>query len=214
MKPYQWIPPREELERLANERVERLLGCGGWGCAFLLASGRVLKITSDVDEVAAVARINDLRLHGHQLSGIVRMHTGTAVIGETGFRDRPKAYGYIRDAIRPVPKNFSTGERRRRGRSHPDDERPKAIIDMLGSIAVDYYQARWPERDLRGEYSKWLGVLDDELPDVAESIRQMLLPRVVVGDLGAANLGYTESNRVVLYDFQFLRYNGFRARYG
>lgn len=64
VKLYGWVPPPPELEAWAGEQIAGVLGCGAWGCALRLADDRVLKVTRDDDEVAAISAVEDARAAG------------------------------------------------------------------------------------------------------------------------------------------------------
>jgi hypothetical protein len=105
--------PFHELVDVAQQTfgVEAMavLGCGQMGCAYLLADGRVLKITSDWQEVA-LARLLRNPSPGIE-KGIARVESDVVQVADVETKFGKGRYAYVREYVEPVESLSASVER-------------------------------------------------------------------------------------------------------
>lgn len=92
------IPKVEEKTELT---LSKLLACGNYGCVFSTdKDGTVVKITSDLSEVAIIKMVKEIRKKGKKLEGFVQYYD----VIELKTQDllSGKAFAIVRDEITPV----------------------------------------------------------------------------------------------------------------
>lgn len=178
------------LERVREEPV-RHLGEGEKGVAYLLPSGRVLKLTADPDEVRAVAL-----LVGRDLRNVVRVHDAFAVRdGETGVGI------IVRNAVDAV-----LGEAGRY---------PNLVTHLRFSVTManEFYRKRRKELHVRealweamlflaetveGEPARTLDHHERALiPGILNAVRELNGAAIYTIDFGPGNIGLVDGEPVL-----------------
>jgi len=216
LEPYPWIPSRAKLEEWADEPVGTVLGCAAWGCVFQLADSRVLKITSDEDEVAAVEAIEEARAVDAALPGIMHVFEPPDILGKlpksywtrgpSGALTKTTIYAYVREEVVPLPDDFEPEQRYRRGKSPYEYE--KSALGIVTDVADDIMRGKGKLSALRDEYLKWVDVASHEYPfqAVALSLGRLAMDfGVYLYDVDTNNIGLTAAGTPALFDFMLAR---------
>lgn len=190
----------DNLDHIAyqfSETGARFVGSGYWGRAYQTDAGRVLKVTSDPQEVAIASRFKKLSARPH-IVGIYDVRPISAVEQPLGSDGRihtvfPSGYYVIHmDAVTPLE---------------------KYNVDLEHVWEDEFLQSRFLRKDLtddqvREKYepiAKHFGVEEDFRRLMSQ--RQKILQdaralRLSVGEAHAGNVGFNRHGNFVFYDMQ------------
>jgi len=183
----------EKAVRRIGEEPFDMLGRGGWGIAYRLPSGRVLKVTRDWDELDAAAA---LQAAGHP--NVVGIHD-VFLVGA----DRDAVAFVVRDAVEATIEEFDPGA--------------SAAIEAASDLADEAYQRELRVSGDRRQAAQraqveFLMMLADEaqqtgnplLWDIVEAVRHMRALSLHGFGLRGRNVGVLGTDReprAVVFDF-------------
>ena len=191
----------DNLQHIAYQFAEsnpRFVGSGYWGRAYLTDAGRVLKVTSDPDEVAIAARFKKLASRPH-IVGIYDVRPISAVTIPFGSDGRehdvfPRGYYVIHmDAVTPLEK-YKDG----------------ALADVwedkfLQSAFLRYGETDQQVRDRFDHVAKHFNIEQDynrllsQRQKILQDARALGLKRA---EAHAGNVGFNRHGNFVFYDMQ------------
>ena len=191
----------DNLQHIAyqfSETGARFVGSGFWGRAYLTDAGRILKVTSDPQEVAIASRFKKLAARPH-IVGIYDVRPISAVTIPFGSDGRehdvfPRGYYVIHmDAVTPLEK-YANGalaevweDKFLQGAFLRDGETDQQIHDRFKRIAI----AWGVEEDFDRLLSQRQKILQDA--------RALGLKR---SEAHAGNIGFNQHGNFVFYDMQ------------
>jgi hypothetical protein len=185
-----WIPPRRALGRWAGSPVKTMLGCGEWGCAYLLASGAVLKATASEEEVMGVAALEHARAQGIDVRAFVD------ILRSPERHD--EGWIYVRELLPWSGEGIWFNE-----------DRLLSVTRAASRVAFSYGRDAQAKREyifaleqLRGAADLWARLHDSrhDLLTLIDSLLDLARAGVFFGDIHARNLGTDPAGRVRLFD--------------
>jgi hypothetical protein len=195
----------DNLDHIAYQFAEtgaRYAGKGFWGRAYKTDAGRVLKITSDPNEVAIASRFKKLSARPH-VSGIYDVRPIKPVRIPFGSDDRvievfPDEYYVIHmDAVIPL-ESYKGGK--------------MAELWEEEHLHRLFFRADISDQQLRERYdhiAEHYGVFDDYVGLMSQRRKIMQDARALglsVGEAHAGNVGFNQHGNFVIYDMQSNRY--------
>jgi len=209
-----WIENRAPaLAAQFGEKFDRVLGGGNNGVAFLLTSGKVMKITNDRWEVAAASRYRTKQNVPHLVSVYdVRPITGDIVnTNDPGFQNTPEDFkSYILDLNNndwyAIIMDYVT----------PFDDNEKRIWDR-SSFNTDYLNSRFTDEITRDELedaiSRYGGAsLSEQFINRLINQRQSVLAafkrnNIIANEAHGDNMGWNKHGQLVHFDFWMITPN-------
>jgi len=149
LEAYPWVPSEAVINQHSSAPIKKLLGCGMWGCVFLLKNNTVLKVTSDNSEVTGMTLVKSLRDERvAPLHGIVDILSDPKRIGPFPWKDKSRGdiFVYERELVVPLMAedadrfDFGLPLRSRFGGDYESDG--DAILQM-NRFGVDLIQNRF-----------------------------------------------------------------------
>ena len=195
----------DNLDHIAYQFAEtgaRYVGSGYWGRAYETDAGRILKVTSDPQEVAIAARFKKLSSRPH-IVGIYDVRPISPVTMPFGSDDRittmfPDGYYVIHmDAVTPL-ESYKGGkmaelwqEQFLHRRFFREDLPDQQIRDRFDRIAEHY--------DIFEDYDRLMG----QRRKILQDARAVGLS---VSEAHSGNVGFNQHGNFVIYDMQSKRY--------
>jgi hypothetical protein len=202
---------RSRIEKATGLEItqadEKPLGCGGYGCAYATNDKRwIIKISTDATEAALVKSVMDMRMEQSGGDGTGPSKALPGVVFFEGIWMRPDRRGhtvfvFVRENVQPFQDvdvlNLDWF-------GHSGEEHPRitkdygtTALNLAVEYATDFYDAGNNEAkasDAISNYLKWMEVISQEMPLVAEVMEDFLSHGVVLRDVHDRNVGRTLTN--------------------